>query len=233
MEKDSFQNKLIISLKKVRFYNSIHKIDTCDFIHIWVPNSDDFISYLNYFELYNLGTSIIEVEDVLSHRIKDKKYNIFNVKNKLPNAKNRVILYAQSDTLAHSCLHLSPSIDNDLLTYVYPRVNDEGAQSFFIKNNIKCYQFSFSLLKSIKPDLLILLNDWSVESRRIISLCQILGISTICLQESIIDFGDSFKRMETTDKVFVQGIESVLNLNLKSYFITGNPRYKFPDLEPL
>ena len=73
---------------------------------------------------------------------------------------------------------------------------------------------------------MILLNDWSKEAKRVIASCRILKIPTICIQESIIDFGDSFSRMMHADFAFIQGVQTQKELKRKLYFITGNPRYE-------
>jgi hypothetical protein len=143
--------------------------------------------------------------------------------------KKNIFLYAQSDTLANSVYTLGKGLDSHHVHYIVPQKNNEKAEDFYDARNVQYKKYSFSLLKAKRPDLLILLNDWSKEGQRIIAHCHLLHIPVICLQESVIDFGDHFKRMQWADEVFVQGSQTILDLTRSSYYVTGNPRYEvFP-----
>ena len=82
------------------------------------------------------------------------------------------------------------------------------------------------MLKEEKPDVMVFLNDWTKEVQRIIAHCRRLKIATVCIQESVIDFGDHFKRMQHTDYAFVQGSQTAYDLHKNIVYITGNPRYE-------
>jgi arsenate reductase-like glutaredoxin family protein len=140
--------------------------------------------------------------------------------------KIRVALYAQSDTLANSLFCVSQSLHSDEYFFFVPDHADEGAADFFRKRNIPFTVYSYSSLKKFNPSAVLLLNDWSKESQRVIAHCRWIKIPVICLQESIVDFGDKFKRMQHADLAFVQGAQTVNDLERTHYFITGNPRYE-------
>jgi len=215
-------------VKKIRFYNTIHDKNILNYDYVWVPNSEDFQYYLEYF--INYSKRNVEIESILAKHIKADLGKLRTFKTSTQNLvgykKLTIVLYAQSDTLANSCSKLSSTLSKEIRCELcYPRYNDEGAKDFFKSKKIEALKFSKSELKRIKPDLFFLLNDWSKEAKRVISICRLLKIPTICIQESIIDFGDNIKRMQFSDYVFVQGIQTVLDLKRTNYYLTGNPRY--------
>lgn len=215
--------------KIIRFFNSqIPHNQNKNHKYIWVNLSHEINSHLKYYQKYHKDTKI-EVESVFKSFItNDKKISFFDNKNKIKKHRkiSKVFLYAQSDTLANSCNILYNELKNHFeTTLLFPCYKDEKAEEFFKHHNLPAKKFSYQILKQEKPDLFILLNDWSKEAIRIISLCRILKIPTICLQESIIDFGDKTKRMLFADYVFVQGTQTTINLERSLQFITGNPRY--------
>ncbi len=217
-----------------RLYTSFHKvIEANNYKYVWVPNTPDFLIYYAYLSKYS--NSQVEIEDLLlNHTDSRDEYLTFKVDQLTGESKRKTIfLYAQSDTLANSCSLIFESLkENHDCFLIYPSYNDEGAQAYFEQNNYKSFKFSSQLLKKEKPDILILLNDWAKEAKRVMAHCNLLKIPTICIQESIIDFGDHFKRMTFSDYVFVQGVQTVLDLDRKHYFLTGNPRYELGSENP-
>jgi hypothetical protein len=198
-----------------------------------VPNTPDFLIYYTY--LIKHSNSQVEIEDLLlTHTNPSDKYLTFKVNQlKVESKRKTIFLYAQSDTLANSCSLIYESLNEEHDCFlIYPCYKDEGAQAYFEQNNYKSLKFSPQLLKKEKPDLLILLNDWAKEAKRVMAHCNLLKMPTICIQESIIDFGDHFKRMTFSDYAFVQGVQTVLDLDRKQYFLTGNPRYKLGEDDP-
>ena len=70
-------------------------------------------------------------------------------------------------------------------------------------------------------------NDWGREARAMILLARRLGLPTICVQESVINFTDSMRRMRYAEHVLVQGAVSARMLaDRQKISITGNPRYE-------
>lgn len=215
-------------MKKIRFYNTFHSFDSDNVTYVWVPLSVDFKVYLDYFLKYNDSFSFVEVEDVFEEYVaNNQKISFFQITNKLESNKNKtIVLYAQSDTLANSCYNIYKNVKGFHFVLMYPSYYDEGAKQFFDTHEVESIEFSVKRLRKLKPDLFIMLNDWSKTAKRVVNICRFYHIPNVCLQESIIDFGDHFKRMEYADNVFVQGIQTVFDLKRKSYFLTGNPRYE-------
>lgn len=215
------------------FHNSFLISYKIDFKYIWIPLSKDAEYYVSFFLDYS-KTSEVEVEDTLlpflSKKTKDN-INFFSLDNekKLNDKKGKIFLYAQSDTLANSCLKIYNSLKDKLdCTLVYPEYKDEGAKLFFENQGIEAIKFSKKIFKNKpKGSKFFLLNDWSKEAKRIVSFMRICKIPTFCIQESIIDFSGNRKRMQFSDYALVQGIQTVLDLDRRAYFISGNPRYSF------
>jgi len=73
---------------------------------------------------------------------------------------------------------------------------------------------------------LVIGNDWGDEIRSLIAFCNSLGIPTICVQESVIDFSGKKRRLQHASHVLLQGNVSMKMLSrFENSFITGNPRY--------
>jgi hypothetical protein len=134
--------------------------------------------------------------------------------------------YPQSDTLSNSLSVIAEKFNNNSYQFVLPTLNKQNADTFLLAKNIPYKTFSLGLFFKNKPDIIVLLCDWSKEARWLISLCRFFNVKTICVQESIIDFGDNFRRMQHADYVFIQGARTVSELDRDLYFVTGNPRYE-------
>jgi len=76
-------------------------------------------------------------------------------------------------------------------------------------------------------------NDWGAVEKYWIGYSHRIGIPSICVQESVIHFGDRIKRMQWCDYPFLQGPRSVGPLNRRLVFLTGNPRYESLTPQPL
>jgi hypothetical protein len=146
--------------------------------------------------------------------------------------KRKFWLYPQSDTLAHSLSIISDHLIKGSYEFVLPRLYKQQADTFLLSKNIPFKTFSLNYFLKEKPYAILFLNDWSKEARWLISLCHFFGVKTICIQESIIDFGDHFNRMLHADYVIIQGARTVSELDRDLYFITGNPRYEqIPEID--
>jgi hypothetical protein len=235
----AYQNKI----SKLYFFNSgsfmpdaVHRIKDQDKIKlIWVPDIPDSIEYvIHLLETYSEKHPDCYIEKKLGWMVEKLKITFpqINFNEILPphNAPvertNKVFLYPQSDTLADSLLHVYFVLPAEKVRMVTPRKASEGTLDFLNSRKIPCQSYSFKLLKKEKPDVMVFLNDWTKEVQRIIAHCRRLKIATVCLQESVIDFGDHFKRMQHTDYAFVQGSQTAYDLNREIVYITGNPRYE-------
>ena len=203
-----------------------------DRVKIWAPDTIDLNKLISHLFDYD-DQARIHIEhsehihkDRFLETTKSKLFFFPTLAFHEKKKKKKVWLYAQSDTLAHSLYNISNKLKNVDCCFIIPRSYSENADIFLRDKGIHYKTFSASLLKAGKPDMVLMLNDWSKEPLRLISLCHFYKIPTICIQESIIDFGDRFKRMEHADYAFVQGTQTLFELKRDCYFITGNPRYE-------
>ncbi len=197
---------------------------------IWCPLSEDIVHIVRFLRDTYKDNISLHLESVFRKYFEgESKPDIifFEIEEVSTISKERLIaFYSQSDTLAVNTLRLiSGNPDYRYINYV-PCGKKEEADSFFSKNNIPFISYSFRHLKESNPDILVLYNDWTKAAIRIIAQCHRLKIPVICIQESSIDFGDSFKRMQYADDVIIQGIRSATLLPRKHFFLAGNPRYE-------
>lgn len=182
--------------------------------NLFVPNDEDTGLIRKYLQ-EKVGSNRICWENTLERG---------NLKFRKP--KGNILFYSQSDTLANSVYKTIQGLSKEQYRLLVPKCDTEGASLFFQKKNIPYQAYSYSILYNSGASCLVLLNDWSKEARRIIAHCRLLKIPTVCLQESIIDFGDSFKRMQHADIAFIQGVHTALELDHPNCYVTGNPRYE-------
>jgi hypothetical protein len=171
---------------------------------------------------YNPSNSSANIEFI------DLDKQVFSKKRKLT-----VAFFAASDTIATSFLPLilnSPEIHKIVYT---AKLTKENAECIFENQKISFKRFSFLHFFLHRPDIIFFCNDWSSEARLIIKLARIVGVKSVCMQESIVDFGGPLRRMQWSDLVFVQGATTILELKRKVFFIVGNPRYERLDIVDL
>ena len=196
---------------------------------IWCPLSGDILNIVRFFRNSFDGRLSLHIESAFRKYFNDENVeniSFFETEGTSPVKQKRTIaFYSQSDTLANNtfCL-ISENPDYKYINYV-PAGNAENSDQFFEKKNIGYNRYSYRHLKETRPDIMVMYNDWTKAAIRIISQCHLLGIPVVCLQESIVKFGDSFRRMERSDDVMIQGIRSSVMLPRKHFYLTGNPRY--------
>ncbi|PCJ64942.1 MAG: hypothetical protein COA58_11770 [Bacteroidetes bacterium] len=139
--------------------------------------------------------------------------------------QNKIAFYLQSDTLVKSVLPiLSKFADSEFIIFI-PEMDRENSDTQLVQEGISYEVFSVTKLKAYKPDILVVLNDWTKLAKYVILKARKLNVPTICIQESMIDFGTK-GRMQFSDAVFLQGLWYLSKLDVKLSFITGNPRYE-------
>jgi hypothetical protein len=203
---------------------------------IWIPDIPDSINYvLHLVKKYSDNLQNCFIEESMGWMIPRLKellpglnFNAVRSPEQVQpeNKINKIFLYPQSDTLADSLLHIYLLLPPDKTKIITPQKAAEGTEDFLKSRKIAFTRYSFKFLKEEKPDVVVFLNDWTKEVQRITAHCRRLKIATVCLQESVIDFGDHFKRMQHSDFAFVQGSQTAYDLNKKTVYITGNPRYE-------
>lgn len=212
--------------KSIIIYNNFSSNPLPDGIKVWAPITSDINAITNYLTENNIASSI-QLEIVFKKVLDNpSKFNFFSRKKSELIKPKKVVLYAQSDTLSNSCHQIAKSLKNHEVLFMVPAKSTENAHVYLEEHNISFEYYSFKRLMNFNPDLFLVLNDWTKEVHRIFAHCKLLGIKNICLQESIIDFGDNMNRMLYSDNVMVQGTQTIEDLNRKHYFLTGNPRYE-------
>lgn len=154
----------------------------------------------------------------------------FSVKKKA----KKIVFYPSSDTLAYLLVPVIKSLQNKYqneeceLEVWLPNENNENSDIVIGKevSQIKIREFSFSVLFTKRPDIIVFGNDWASDSKQIIAWSRWLNIETVCIQESVIDFNESDKRMKFADFVLVQGLQTLKHLNRNQIQVVGNPRYE-------
>lgn len=212
--------------KPIVIYNSFSSEELPSGKKVWAPLTKDINAIKNYLLENNIASSI-QVEKVFKEFIdNDSNLTFYERKKAEVTSSKKIVLYAQSDTLSNSCYQLSKSLGYHDVLFMVPVNSTEHAHIYLEENNIQYEHYSFKRLKEFKPDFLIVLNDWTKEVHRIFAHCKYLGIKNICLQESIIDFGDNMNRMLYSDNIMIQGTQTIEDLERDHYFLTGNPRYE-------
>jgi len=193
------------------------------------PHSGDIVYILHLFRKLFGGSAKLHLESIFRDYLKDETaedITFFEADTVISDNKERLVaFYSQSDTLANNTLCLITEGPHYKYINYVPSGKAENADLFFEKNKITYHKYSYRHLKESRPDLLVLYNDWTKAAIRVISHCHLLGIPVVCIQESIINFGDRFRRMQRADDVMIQGIRSALMIPRKHFFLTGNPRY--------
>jgi len=220
---------------RVCLYNSFSFKKEGDFDKsIWCPLSMDILHIVHFFQQYH-GENIIHLESVFKpYIVDDSSFENQDIiyfeteKQESPRSDRLVAFYSQRDTLANNTLCLISGNPGFSFINFVPSYRTENSDLFLKTQNIPFLKYSYRHLRNLRPDILVMYNDWTKASIRIIAQCHILKIPVVCIQESIIDFGDSFRRMQHADNVIIQGPKTAIELNRKEFFLTGNPRYSLP-----
>lgn len=199
-----------------------------NFCQIWFPLSYDINTVLEYIRNHHKETVHFSLENSFHSFIKTGiDVQFFEPLQTEEKPVKKILFFAQSDTLAHSCWLMGERLKSHIqVLYTVPKLKKERSDLFFSQKRVAYTEFSVKTLKSFRPDVVVLLNDWSKQPQWLISLCRLHKIPVICMQESVIDFGDRFKRMEWADEVMIQGTQTLFDLKRDVYYLTGNPRYE-------
>ena len=217
---------------KICLYNTLRNPEygTFDKI-IWCPLSRDIVFIVNFFRKSAGAAVSLHLESLFRQYFReepDHNLSFFETEETTGNSGERTIaFYSQSDTLANNTLCLiSENPGYKYVNYI-PSGKTENANHFFDQNKIPYHKYSYSHLKKTRPDLLVLYNDWTKAAIRLITHCHFLKIPVVCIQESIVNFGDRFRRMQFADHIMIQGVRSAMMLPRCHFYLTGNPRYLF------
>lgn len=217
-------------MQNVLIYNTFHSVSQLNFegVKCWIPDSEDAQSSISYLKKEALFPSVFTEKNKFDSSdltcLEVPRFSANKDKNK------KLLLYAQSDTIATSFLSIYEELKkrNAEVLLVVPRGSSENAEVVFREKKLPFAFFETKMLKLFQPDAFVVFNDWTKEVHRIFAHCKKLKIPTVCIQESIIDFGDNkIKRMQWADNVLIQGVHTIKELKRKSYYVTGNPRYNY------
>ena len=136
-------------------------------------------------------------------------------------------IFPSNDTHVYLMRKIITELKKEIACTIYsPALKNENAQKVLEEFKLAYHPLApFENIAS-QHDGLFLANDWGVEEQFVSRQFQSLGKPVICIQESVIHFGDYQRRMEWCDFPFIQGIYTVKNLNRELLFLTGNPRYE-------
>jgi hypothetical protein len=196
---------------------------------IWFPLNPDINIVLEYIRKHQNGPVAFWLESCFKPYITNHQdVYYFNKDHTFQPSKKKIILYAQSDTLAHSSWLIGEKFEKEKAEVIYtiPPFKKEKSDVFFTSKGITYHILSYKLIKKFRADALIMFNDWSKLPHWVIAVCRLYKIPVICIQESVTDFGDKFKRMQWADNVFIQGTQTIFDLPRDTYYLTGNPRYE-------
>ncbi len=202
---------------------------------IWLSTVADMTSaVLEVLKGASSEVSEIYIEDGLVVRQEElpKPVNRFRSSVLMPSPARSIAFFAASDTLSFL---LSPVIqqfkkDNTgIEVHIWHRERqNERAKEGFESNGITSAPFSFFRFLRLRPEVLVLGNDWTADAQLLIALGRWMGIRTVCLQESVIDLADPVRgRMRWADFALLQGSVAARQVpERKMVFLTGNPRYE-------
>jgi hypothetical protein len=226
------------------FYNTLNGnlpqiADSEQTVCVWLPKdrfTEAAISHVIANAADNIEQVFVEEGFEFQKMASAPPLNHFHISPDLPKGRiKKIAFFAANDTIAKSFVNVINKCKEhfDLSLYI-PVATNENAGAVFESNGLAYKKFSFSDLLKQKIDVLIFGNDWTKEAKYIIAKCRKPKIKTLCIQESVIDFGDpSAKRMRWADFALIQGAQTVLELDRKHYFVTGNPRYENIELSGL
>jgi hypothetical protein len=133
-------------------------------------------------------------------------------------------IFPSNDTHVHLFKNILPELNNFTI-YVSPLKQEAAADALKTLNIPFTNITKFSEISPNHSGLLIA-NDWGPVEQYLAMKFRRLKKPIICLQESIIHFGDYQHRLEWCDFPFVQSVYSLRNLERDVAFLTGNPRYE-------
>lgn len=203
---------------------------------IWWDGDSEMID--GVVELSNPGHIIVEefLFDGLSKAVDISSSSKVSVQPSLKpvNITNSNLRELPTALLASNDTHvqlLKPVLDHlDQYHFGISQLIDEGAKEALTDSHIPFTQVRHILKDKSSFGLLLSGNDWGPVERYTHQSFQKIGIPTVCLQESVIDFQDSRARMEWCNFPLIQGIATIPLLQREIMFLTGNPRYT--DLSP-
>lgn len=125
-------------------------------------------------------------------------------------------------------VHLLQAFRHIYQNIVFVAMREKSEKAFETLEQLKIPALSREIGK-LEPHLynsLVLANDWGGVELSLVNHFRKWNVPSVCVQESVIDFNDTFHRMEWCDYPVIQGLATLRHLNRNVYFLVGNPRYE-------
>lgn len=141
----------------------------------------------------------------------------------------KIAFFLASDTLVYLCKPVLEKLFGKAEIYIlFPRFTDERAKETYIKlfpehlAHICTEKYAFKQ----GLDYLVCANDWGAEIKLLIWWARRKSVTTIAIQESVVDLSIYSERYLYADIIFAQGEVSKNLLRRNNVVVTGNPRYE-------
>jgi hypothetical protein len=194
---------------------------------VWL-NKDSYI-YENIIKESNYDVTNLIFNEVSRNKTKSTNILPKQVSKKYSNRTVKVAFIPDNLGQAIMMKNILESADSRLTGdfFYHNYVKRSDFENIEKRLQIRMRKVSLRTIFSYKPDLVLTCNDWNPANNLYILILKILGIKTVCLQESVIDFFKNSK-MQYADYVLLQGVDSINYFNnRKIVFLTGNPRYVY------
>lgn len=146
-------------------------------------------------------------------------------------ALSAVLIICASDTLVSLLVPVGKQLQEKGVTVKYATLmyTREKAE-FALANMINPQHYEGVVRPHIgwlsRFSMIVIGNDWGDEIKSIIYMSKAIGLASVCIQESVIDFGGVKKRLSHATHVILQGVVSQHMLKRSdNVYICGNPRY--------
>jgi len=200
-----------------------------DGVGLWFDGKSDLLNGLeNYLDPEEVFVEENISENVIGTGIIDrKKVKIFTSANVGESTSYKpVCIYPANDTHVQSIKNIVNNLPESDWKVRVLKNKGEGACEALEDEGIPYSFFTNSIQEKKECGALLLLTDWGYSEIHILRKFQEAAVPVVCLQESIIDFGDDLRRMEWCNIPLIQGVVTVKSLMREIYFLTGNPRYE-------
>jgi len=141
----------------------------------------------------------------------------------------KIAFFLASDTLVYLCKPVLEKLFNKAEVYIlFPRFTNERARDTYVKLFPEYLANIITERQAFKQglDYLVCANDWGAEIKLLIWWARRKAVTTVAIQESVVDLSINSDRYLFADIIFAQGEVSKNLLRRDNVIVTGNPRYE-------
>jgi hypothetical protein len=141
----------------------------------------------------------------------------------------KIAFFLGSDTLVYLCKPIIQKLLGEAELFIlFPRFTNERARETYNKLFPEHLDLICTEHSAFKHglDYLVCANDWGAEIKLLILWARKKAVTTIAIQESVVDLSICSDRYLYADIVFSQGEVSKTLLRRNNVIVTGNPRYE-------